>query len=189
MEKQHYYPVRDAENPSHIELIPVTEEQYRELIRDIWRIRRHAVHNGECFCPSRMLMWCDGQCDMCKYHRNAKKHPLSLDLLKEDGFECEDSNPGTEYQALNSVTLKAVLARLEELMPEALAIGQLRQQGLSERAAAKKLGRDAILAHQASKRGGVLHCRQEGDRTILGGRAALFSIDDILPDGIPGLER
>ena len=54
---------------------------------------------------------------------------------------------------------------------------------------AKKLGRDAILAHQASKRGGVLHCRQEGDRTILGGRAALFSIDDILPDGISGLGR
>ena len=53
---------------------------------------------------------------------------------------------------------------------------------------AGKLGRSEILAHQASRRGGVLHCRYEGDRTILGGRAALFSIDEVLPDGIPGVE-
>jgi len=35
---------------------------------------------------------------------------------------------------------------------------------------AKRLGRDAFTALQASKRTGVLHCRLAGDRVILGGR-------------------
>lgn len=35
---------------------------------------------------------------------------------------------------------------------------------------AKRLGRDRFTAFQASRRGGVLHCRFEGDRVTLGGR-------------------
>ncbi len=37
---------------------------------------------------------------------------------------------------------------------------------------AKRLGRDRFTALQASKRGGFLDCRLEGDRVILGGRCA-----------------
>ena len=37
---------------------------------------------------------------------------------------------------------------------------------------AKRLGRDSFTALQASKRSGILHCRLEGDRVILGGRCA-----------------
>lgn len=32
-----------------------------------------------------------------------------------------------------------------------------------------------LVAHQASKRGGVLHCRMNGDRVILAGKAVLYS--------------
>jgi predicted PhzF superfamily epimerase YddE/YHI9 len=35
---------------------------------------------------------------------------------------------------------------------------------------AARLGRDSFTAFQASKRGGHLECRLEGDRVILGGR-------------------
>jgi predicted PhzF superfamily epimerase YddE/YHI9 len=35
---------------------------------------------------------------------------------------------------------------------------------------AKHLGRNEFTALQASARGGVLHCRLEGDRAVLGGR-------------------
>ena len=37
---------------------------------------------------------------------------------------------------------------------------------------AKRLGRDSFTALQASKRSGILPCRLEGDRVILGGRCA-----------------
>ena len=37
---------------------------------------------------------------------------------------------------------------------------------------AKRLGRERFTALQASKRGGILHCRLRGERVILGGRCA-----------------
>jgi predicted PhzF superfamily epimerase YddE/YHI9 len=37
---------------------------------------------------------------------------------------------------------------------------------------AKRIGRASFTALQASQRGGILHCRLEGDRVILGGRCA-----------------
>lgn len=43
----------------------------------------------------------------------------------------------------------------------------------------KKLGKKEILAYQASRRSGILHCRMEGSRVRLGGRAALYSIAEI----------
>ncbi|MEG0249341.1 MAG: PhzF family phenazine biosynthesis protein [Peptostreptococcus sp.] len=43
----------------------------------------------------------------------------------------------------------------------------------------KQLGKNDIVAYQASKRGGTLYCRQEGNRMKLAGKAALFSIDEI----------
>lgn len=40
---------------------------------------------------------------------------------------------------------------------------------------ADKLGKSSIVAYQASKRGGTLYCRMEGDKVFLAGKAALFS--------------
>ncbi|WP_440248600.1 PhzF family phenazine biosynthesis protein [Dialister succinatiphilus] len=50
----------------------------------------------------------------------------------------------------------------------------------------KKLGKKEILAYQASRRIGILHCRMEGNRVRLGGRAALYSIAEIA-DTVKGL--
>ncbi len=44
---------------------------------------------------------------------------------------------------------------------------------------ADALGRDELVAYQASKRGGTLYCRREGDRIFMAGKAALYSIDEI----------
>ncbi len=44
---------------------------------------------------------------------------------------------------------------------------------------AKKLGKQEILAYQASPRGGTLYCRMEGDRVKLAGRAALYSVAEL----------
>ncbi len=43
----------------------------------------------------------------------------------------------------------------------------------------KKLNKRSITAYQASRRGGELYCRFEGARTILGGKAALFSAAEL----------
>jgi len=40
---------------------------------------------------------------------------------------------------------------------------------------AKRMNKDNILAYQASKRGGTLYCRVEGNKVFIAGKAALFS--------------
>lgn len=44
---------------------------------------------------------------------------------------------------------------------------------------ARKTGKTEFTAYQASARGGVLHCRYAGERTIISGTAALFSEAEI----------
>ena len=45
---------------------------------------------------------------------------------------------------------------------------------------AAKLGKTELTARQASPRGGTLYCRLEGDRVILAGRAALYSVAELM---------
>ena len=44
---------------------------------------------------------------------------------------------------------------------------------------ADTLGKDELVAYQASKRGGTLYCRREGSRIFMAGKAALYSIDEL----------
>lgn len=44
---------------------------------------------------------------------------------------------------------------------------------------AKLLGKDELVAYQASKRGGTLYCRREGDKILMAGKAALYSVDEL----------
>ncbi|MBR2216612.1 MAG: hypothetical protein IJ849_12775, partial [Selenomonadaceae bacterium] len=46
---------------------------------------------------------------------------------------------------------------------------------------AEKLGKSNLRAFQASKRTGVLYCELIGDRIKISGKAALYSISEILP--------
>lgn len=43
----------------------------------------------------------------------------------------------------------------------------------------KKLQKESIVAYQASKRGGTLHCKIDGDRVKMSGNAALYSIAEL----------
>ena len=48
---------------------------------------------------------------------------------------------------------------------------------------AKELGKDEILAYQASKRGGYLHCRFDGDGRIrISGEAVLVAVSEVLAE-------
>ena len=44
---------------------------------------------------------------------------------------------------------------------------------------ADALGKDELVAYQASKRGGTLYCRREGSKIFMAGKAALYSIDEL----------
>lgn len=44
---------------------------------------------------------------------------------------------------------------------------------------ADALGKDELIAYQASKRGGTLYCRKEDNKIFLAGKAALYSVDEL----------
>ncbi len=46
---------------------------------------------------------------------------------------------------------------------------------------AARLGKSTLVAQQLSRRGGMLLCEQAGERVVIGGRAALYMIGEILP--------
>lgn len=48
---------------------------------------------------------------------------------------------------------------------------------------AEKLKRDSLTAYQASSRGGTLHCRTDGERVTLAGKAALYAVSEVFPNG------
>ena len=48
---------------------------------------------------------------------------------------------------------------------------------------ADTLGKNELVACQASDRGGTLYCRREGDRIFMAGKAVLYSIDELFPEG------
>lgn len=50
---------------------------------------------------------------------------------------------------------------------------------------AAKTGKTELVAQQASPRGGVLHCRLEGERVILAGQAHLYSISQLIVEEDP----
>ena len=47
---------------------------------------------------------------------------------------------------------------------------------------AERLGKDTIVAYQASERTGVLYAKLDGDRVRISGKAVLYSVADILPE-------
>lgn len=47
---------------------------------------------------------------------------------------------------------------------------------------AKKLGKDEIIARQASPRGGTLYCKMQGDRLTMAGSAVLYSVAELFID-------
>ncbi len=44
---------------------------------------------------------------------------------------------------------------------------------------ADQLGKEELVAYQASRRGGTLYCRREGGKIFMAGAAALYSIDEL----------
>ena len=44
---------------------------------------------------------------------------------------------------------------------------------------ADQLGKDELVAYQASRRGGTLYCRRQGNKIFMAGKAALYAIDEL----------
>ena len=119
------------------EWVEVPEEVYKEHTRfhDAFR-KRHQSH-GQCICPKNKFWLCDADCLTCEFRRAGDHISLDYSTENEDGDTCSpldalaDTAPSIEDQ---------LLARLDELMPEARKIGRLRLKGLTDEAIAEVIG-------------------------------------------------
>lgn len=124
----------------------VTPEQYAEF--DQWRTnkRKREQYHGRCMCPRNKWWLCDGMCDDCEFHASGDVLSLDKHVSNDDGDEVTlldtlvDPAPSIESILCDKEELNQLIARLNELMPEAKEIGKLRQKGLTDEAIAKVIG-------------------------------------------------
>ena len=141
--KQFFYPVRDARNPCKVTLVPVPERIYREIMPDIWKVRKRMQRSGQCACPQLMLWVCDADCLICPYSAAGREVSISTPLVDAEDLTLEDTIPGDEPTPESIVLDRALLddlyAELEALDPEGQRICQLLMEH-SEREAAALMG-------------------------------------------------
>lgn len=124
----------------------VTPEQYAEF--DQWRTnkRKREQYHGRCMCPRNKWWLCDGLCDDCEFHAPGDMLSLDKPVSNDDGDEVTlldtlvDPSPSIESILCDKAELDQLIARLDELMPEARKIGRLRLKGLTDEAIAEVIG-------------------------------------------------
>ena len=118
----------------------VTPEQYEEYDRWRTRIRKREQYHGRCMCPRSKWWLCDGMCQDCEFHAPGDTISLDAPVSNEDGDEVTladtlmDPNSLFVSAMCDREELRLLLARLDELMPEAREIGRLRQKGWTDEA-------------------------------------------------------
>lgn len=124
----------------------VSPEQYEEF--DRWRtnLRKREQYHHRCMCPRSKWWLCDGMCQDCEFHAPGDTLSLDMPVANEEGDEVTlldtlvDPAPTIESVISDKAELDQLFACLNELMPETVEIGKLRQDGLSDEAIAKIIG-------------------------------------------------
>ena len=137
--RHYYYPLRNPDNSNDITLVEITEEQYRALYPEIWRIQKRERKLGRCLCPVCKLWKCDGDCLICPFHTAGIIWSLDQELeIMGDHRASNDSDPADVV--VEHLLLQKLIQRLGELCPEALKVGDQKLTGLSERGSLEVLG-------------------------------------------------
>lgn len=123
-------------------LIPAaSEEQYRSIIRDIWKEEQRVVRSRKCSVSNGRggLKRCEGNCSECEHMKTGTA--LSLDDLKdENGMEVSEPAFDACSTALTAVLFQDLMDKLRELDPELADIFELLYDGESQRSIAKIIG-------------------------------------------------
>lgn len=126
--------------------VDVPEEVYREHTRFHDAYRKRMQSHSQCTCPKNKFWLCDADCLNCEFRRAGDMLSLDYTISNDDGDEVSpldaipDTAPSIEEVICDKAELDALFARLNELMPEARKIGELRLQGLTDEAIAKVIG-------------------------------------------------
>ncbi|MBQ6944452.1 MAG: hypothetical protein IJN43_09000 [Ruminococcus sp.] len=116
--------------------VPCTDEEFKEYYRGINTFRRKEQRHGRCACPANQRFACDMVCGHCPHIRTGDMLSLEEVIFEDEGVQyldivTEESRLFDEM-IIEAEALKVILKRIEELMPIAILIGQLRIAGYTE---------------------------------------------------------
>lgn len=139
--KQYYIYIRSTK-----EKIPCTEQEFHDYYHDIDNYRRKQQRHRNCKCPSKYRLQCDMDCLTCPYM--AFGEVLSLDNCNMDDNggsisykdTIDDRSPLIEDIISENERFKELLKLLNELMPQAVHIGESRLQKKSDEKIASEIG-------------------------------------------------
>ena len=117
--------------PATKQRIPVSDEVYNEFYRPIWSTFRKAHRHDCCSCAGNKWWLCEGDCSSCRFH--VAGDSLSLDYEQEIlGDIHPDESADLDSIVIDRIVFEQLLKRLDELMPDARRIGELRLDGFSD---------------------------------------------------------
>lgn len=128
------------------ERIPCTQVEFDNYYHDIDLYRQRQQTRGMCVCPASKRLDCDMECATCPFCRAGAFLSLNKTVENEDGNEVEwgdlFEDPSARFDDMyaEEEEFRELLQRVSELMPEAIEIGSLRLQGLSDRQIESRLG-------------------------------------------------
>lgn len=113
--------------------------------------RRTQMNHGRCVCPPSKRLMCDMDCWTCPYRTPGDLSSLDSGRIDDEGDEMnwldhlqeempDLQAPSNEDIVTDALYMRQLLARLNEIMPQALEIGRLRQMGQSEDSIADEVG-------------------------------------------------
>lgn len=131
--------------------VSCTEQQFDDYYRDVNAYRRTQMNHGRCVCPPSKWLHCDMDCCTCPHRTNGDLSSLDDNYTNEEGSETswldrlqkempDLQTPSPDDQVSEALYMREILNRLCEIMPQAIEIGRLRLEGLSEDAIAEKIG-------------------------------------------------
>lgn len=126
--------------------VEVSDEHYKDHTRYYGAFRKRHQAHGQCVCPKNKFWLCDGDCSNCEFCRAGDMLSLDHTIENSDGNTCspldmlENPTPTIESVICDKAELDQLFEYLNALMPEAVQIGQLRQDGMSDESIAKIIG-------------------------------------------------
>lgn len=141
IEKQYYIFIRSTG-----ERVPVSKEEFNNYYRDINAFRQRQQYHHKCVCPAKKRLSCDMDCFTCPYRRAGDTISLDHCMTDDEGNEkamvdtIPAPSPSVEDLVTDCIVLETLVARLTEIMPQALEIINMRLDGKTNTAISKAIG-------------------------------------------------
>ncbi len=131
--------------------IPVTEEQFREYYRPIYRVFAFAKRHHQCACSKWWL--CSGDCNVCDWARDPEQDTLTrlyydLEIMNSNRYETHDPHTAAERKEFR----EKAEAFLQLLSAELRRIYDLHEEGKSQDEIASVMGVSQDTIHRRLKK-------------------------------------